>query len=163
MWIIVLFYQLLGLSFWRYPLTAEDTFVSNWCNATFLQICSHGKKLLYIMDGLRVRTFSAHFHFWTNYYFHSQPGVEPYTVEMNCCHKIKKYNTIESSRSVQAVTNLLMTFTISPYCAAFPQAGNSLCSRHLRVCAWIYTVHSISPSYTFLLLLASKTIISYHP
>ncbi len=35
------FYQLFGLSFWRHPLTAEDLLVSKWCNATFLQICSH--------------------------------------------------------------------------------------------------------------------------
>ncbi len=30
-----------GLSFWRHPFTAEDPLVSKWCNATFLQICSH--------------------------------------------------------------------------------------------------------------------------
>ncbi len=34
-------YQLFGLSFWRHPFTAEDPLVSKWCNATFLQICSH--------------------------------------------------------------------------------------------------------------------------
>ncbi len=27
------------ISFWRHPFTAEDTLVSKWCNATFLQIC----------------------------------------------------------------------------------------------------------------------------
>ncbi len=35
------FYQLFGLSFWRHPFTAEDPLVSEWCNAKFLQICSH--------------------------------------------------------------------------------------------------------------------------
>ncbi len=35
------FYQLFGLSFWRHPFTAEDSLVSKWCNATFLQIFSH--------------------------------------------------------------------------------------------------------------------------
>ncbi len=35
------FYQLFGLSFWRYPLTAEDPLIGNWCNAKFLQICSN--------------------------------------------------------------------------------------------------------------------------
>ncbi len=35
------FYQLFGLSFWRHPFTAEDQSVSKWCNAKFLQICSH--------------------------------------------------------------------------------------------------------------------------
>lgn len=51
-------------------------------------------------------------------------------------------------------------------CAAFLYAGNALCSRHLRVCAWrehIYTLHSIFPSCTFLLLLATLTIIADHP
>ncbi len=33
------FYQLFGL--WRHPFTTEDPLVSKWCNATFLQICSH--------------------------------------------------------------------------------------------------------------------------
>ncbi len=32
-WIIVIF--------WRHPFTAEDPLVSKWCNATFLQNCSH--------------------------------------------------------------------------------------------------------------------------
>ncbi len=35
------FYQMFGLSFWRHPFTAEDSLVSKWWNATFLQICSH--------------------------------------------------------------------------------------------------------------------------
>ncbi len=30
------FYQLFALSFWRHPFTAEEPFVSKWCNATFL-------------------------------------------------------------------------------------------------------------------------------
>ncbi len=38
------FYQLFGLSFWRHPFTAEDSLVSKWCNATFIQICSDGEK-----------------------------------------------------------------------------------------------------------------------
>ncbi len=33
------FYQLFGLSFWRHPFTAEDPLLSEWWNATFLQIC----------------------------------------------------------------------------------------------------------------------------
>jgi len=39
-WIIVMFYQLFGLSFWRHPFTVEDPLVSKWYNAKFLQICS---------------------------------------------------------------------------------------------------------------------------
>ncbi len=35
------FYQLFGLLFWRHPFTEEDPLVSKWCNAKFLQICSH--------------------------------------------------------------------------------------------------------------------------
>ncbi len=38
--IIVRFYQLFELSFWRHPFTAEDPLVSKWRNAKFLQICS---------------------------------------------------------------------------------------------------------------------------
>ncbi len=29
-----------GLSFWRHPFSAENPFVSKWCNTKFLQICS---------------------------------------------------------------------------------------------------------------------------
>ncbi len=54
------FYQLFGLSFWRHPFTTEDPLVSKWCNATFLQIWWRNK-LIYILDDLRVKTFSAHF------------------------------------------------------------------------------------------------------
>ncbi len=39
------FYQLLGLSFWRHPFTAEDSLVSKWYNAKFLQICSDEEKM----------------------------------------------------------------------------------------------------------------------
>ncbi len=60
------FYQLFGLSFWRHPFTAEDPLVNKWRNATFLQIWWR-IKLIYIFNGLRVRTFSAHFH--VNYSF----------------------------------------------------------------------------------------------
>ncbi len=34
------FYQLFEISFWRHPFTAEDTLMSKWCNAKFLQMCS---------------------------------------------------------------------------------------------------------------------------
>ncbi len=60
------FYQLFGLSFWRHPFTAEHPLLSKWCNATFLQIWWRNK-LIYILDGLRVNTFSANFHFQVNY------------------------------------------------------------------------------------------------
>ncbi len=30
LWIIVMFYQLFELSFWRHPFTAEDLLVSKW-------------------------------------------------------------------------------------------------------------------------------------
>ncbi len=35
------FNQLFGLSFWRHPFTAEHSMLRQWCNASFLQICSH--------------------------------------------------------------------------------------------------------------------------
>ncbi len=34
--LIVMFYKLFGLSFWRHPFTAEDPLVSKWCKAEFL-------------------------------------------------------------------------------------------------------------------------------
>ncbi len=37
LWIIVMFYQLFGPSFWRHPFTAEDPLVSKLCNAKFQQ------------------------------------------------------------------------------------------------------------------------------
>ncbi len=62
------FFQLFGLSFWRHPFTAEHPLVSKWCNAKFLQICSDNKQI-YFLNGLRISTFSANFHFWVNYSF----------------------------------------------------------------------------------------------
>ncbi len=62
------FYQLFGLSFWWHPFTAEDLLVSKWRNAKFLQIWWRNK-LICILDGLRVITFSANVHFWVNYSF----------------------------------------------------------------------------------------------
>ncbi len=62
------FYQLFGLSFWRHPFTAEHPLLSKWWNATFLQIWWRNK-LIYILDDLRVSTFSANVHFWLNYSF----------------------------------------------------------------------------------------------
>ncbi len=56
MWIIVMFYQLFGLSFWRHPFTVEDRLKSKLRNAKFLQICSYEKtnsKLTFILDGQR--------------------------------------------------------------------------------------------------------------
>ncbi len=61
------FYQLFGLSFWRHPFTAGDPLQSKWCNATFLQIWWRNK-LIYILDGLKMSTFSTYFHFGVNYY-----------------------------------------------------------------------------------------------
>ncbi len=64
------FYQLFGLSFWRHPFTEEHPLLRQWCNATFLQIWWRNK-LIYILDGLRVSTFSAHFHIWLSYSFNN--------------------------------------------------------------------------------------------
>ncbi len=58
------FYQLFGLSFWRHPFTAEHPLLRQWWNATFLQIWWRNK-LIYILDGLRMSTFSL----WVNYSF----------------------------------------------------------------------------------------------
>ncbi len=60
------FYQLFGRSFWRHPFTAEHPLLSKWCNA--LQIWWRNK-LIYILDNLRMSTFSVNFYFWVNYSF----------------------------------------------------------------------------------------------
>ncbi len=57
------FYQLFGLSFWRHPFTAEHPLLRQWCSDTFLQIWWRNK-LIYILNGLRVRTFSVNIYFW---------------------------------------------------------------------------------------------------
>ncbi len=65
LWIIVMFfYQLFGFLFWRHPFTAEDPLVSKWCKAKFVpNLCWWRNKLIYILDDLRVSTFSAIFIF----------------------------------------------------------------------------------------------------
>ncbi len=64
-WCLLLwcFYQLFRLLFWRHPFTTEHPLLRQRCKATFLQIWWRNKRT-YISDGLRVRTFSANFHFF---------------------------------------------------------------------------------------------------
>ncbi len=54
------------LSFWRHPFTAETLITMQ---RQFLQIWWRRNKIIYISDGLRVSTFSAHCNFWVNYPF----------------------------------------------------------------------------------------------
>ncbi len=63
--IIVMLYQLFGLSFWRHPFTAGGLLVSKWCNATFLQISIEMKQTILHFRWIEC-TFSAKFHFWVN-------------------------------------------------------------------------------------------------
>ncbi len=64
---------ILGLSFWRHPFTAEDPSVSKWRNTkTSSNLFWETRiKLIYILDGLSMSTFSANIHFWMNYSFNS--------------------------------------------------------------------------------------------
>ncbi len=62
------FYQLFGLSFWRHPFTAEDPLLSKRCNVNFSKPVQMNK-LIYILDDLRVNTFSANFECCVNYSF----------------------------------------------------------------------------------------------
>ncbi len=48
------------LSFWRHPFTAEHPLVNKWCNAPNLFWWKN--KLIYILNGLRLRTFPANVH-----------------------------------------------------------------------------------------------------
>ncbi len=68
-WIIVMFYQLFGLSFWRHPFSAEDPLVSKWYNAKFLKICSEEETNSSSACSLRVNKSSANFNIWANYSF----------------------------------------------------------------------------------------------
>ncbi len=65
------FYQLFGLSFWRHPFTAEDPWVSKWCNDKFPQICSDElmNKLIHILDDPRLSKCIADLNFGVNYSF----------------------------------------------------------------------------------------------
>ncbi len=65
------FYQLFGLSFWRHPFTAEHPLLRHWCRDTFLQTWWRNK-LIYILNGLSVSTFSAHFYFYIYIYAFSR-------------------------------------------------------------------------------------------
>ncbi len=68
--VIVMFYHLFELSFWRHPFTTEDSLVSKQCNDTkFLQICSNEETNSSLLDDFRVSTFSANFYFGVNYSF----------------------------------------------------------------------------------------------
>ncbi len=58
------FYHLFELSFWRHPFTTEDTLVSKWCNAKFINLLWWRNKLIHILDRLRVTQFSAIFYFF---------------------------------------------------------------------------------------------------
>lgn len=94
-----------------------------------------------------------------NLFVHTQLIFKQDRIENSCCQK----STIQSKQVGQLICSWHLQFSL--HCAAFLHAGNSLCSRHLRVCAWrehIYTLHRIFPSCTFLLLLA-VTIITGHP
>ncbi len=53
------FCQLFEISFWRHPFTAEDTLMSKWCNVKFLNLLWWRNKLIYILNRLRMTTFSA--------------------------------------------------------------------------------------------------------
>ncbi len=60
-WIIVMFLS----AVWTLILTAPIHCRGKWWNATFLQIWWRNK-FIYILDGLRVSTFSSNFHFGLN-------------------------------------------------------------------------------------------------
>ncbi len=62
------FYQLFGLSLWRHPFTPEEPLASKWREGIFSpNMFRWRNKLISILDGLRVRTFS--FWGWLFLYF----------------------------------------------------------------------------------------------
>ncbi len=60
----VMFLSAVWLSFWRHPFTTDE-----WASDAMLNLSKDVpiNKLIYILDGLRVRTFSPNFHFQVNY------------------------------------------------------------------------------------------------
>ncbi len=58
------FYQLFELSFWRHPFTTDE-----WASDAILNLSKYVpmNKLIYILDGPRVRKLSPNFHFQVNY------------------------------------------------------------------------------------------------
>ncbi len=60
-WIIVMFYQLFGLSFWRHPFTAEHTLLSKWCNT-----CNISPNLFPWWNNLTHLGWPEGFHFRVN-------------------------------------------------------------------------------------------------
>ncbi len=63
LWIIVMFLS----AVWTHSDGTHSLQRINWCNAKFLQICSDEQKLIYILDALKVSTFSANCSFWVNF------------------------------------------------------------------------------------------------
>ncbi len=53
------------LSFWRHPFTVVHPLLRHWCRDTFLQTWWRNKQL-YILKGLSVKIFLAHYHLWLN-------------------------------------------------------------------------------------------------
>ncbi len=58
--LLLCFYQLFGCSFWRHPFAAEDPIVSKYYTVLlyFSNLFLWWNKLIYILDDLRVSTFS---------------------------------------------------------------------------------------------------------
>ncbi len=65
------FHELFGLLFWRHPLTAEDQLMSILCKMLNFSksVLNKKKKIICILDGLRLSTFFNNFPFSTNYSF----------------------------------------------------------------------------------------------
>ncbi len=99
------FYQLFGLSFWLHPFTAEDPLLRHWQNSTFLQIWRRNK-LIYILNGLRVSTFSANFHFWVNYSLNDVSNSAQIYQDLKICIQMSEisiwtlYNTDYFGRNI---------------------------------------------------------------
>ncbi len=104
------FYQLFGLSFWRHPFTAEHPLLRQWCDATFLQIWWRNKLIL-ILDGLRMSTFSALFHFWLNYSYNVSRSSRTKRI---CFHTVVFLHTVFTGEVFyDAVVNTYSAFAHS--------------------------------------------------
>ncbi len=80
--------------------------IGEWCNATFLQICSEEETNSSASDDLRISAFSANFHCWVNFSFKAaviDNELQPHQVcpcQMSAQHNILINAWMQTPKSV---------------------------------------------------------------
>ncbi len=104
------------LSFWRHPFTAEHPLLRHWWNVTFLQIWWRNK-LIYILDGLRMRTCPANFYLWWTIPLRRSRTESRLNPHPCCLNQLKYLKQLPyfSSEVALVSTELFVFFPISPW------------------------------------------------